>query len=47
MILLNDFVVKQTNVYINEFESMLNKTTLGTTMSEDILVYRLLKSANA
>ena len=46
MILLNDFVVKQTNVYINEFESMLNKTTLGTTMSEDILVYRLLKSAN-
>ena len=33
--------------YINEFESLLNKTTkFGTTMSEDILAYRLLKSAN-
>ena len=33
--------------YINEFESLLYKTTkFGTTMSEDNLAYRLLKSAN-
>ena len=33
--------------YINEFESLLNKTTkFGTTIAEDILAYRLLKSAH-
>ena len=35
------------NDYINEFESLLNKTTkFGTTIAEDILVSRLLKSAH-
>ena len=44
MILLNDMIV---NDYINEFESLLNKTTkFGTIMSEDILAYRLLNSWN-
>ena len=33
--------------YINEFERLLNKTKqYGTTMSTDVLAYRLLKSAN-
>ena len=33
--------------YINEFESLLNKTTtFAKTMPEDILAYRLLKSEN-
>ena len=33
--------------YINEFESLLNKTKkYGSSMSSDILSYRLLKSAN-
>ena len=42
MILSNDVIV---NDYINEFESLLNKTMkFGTIMSEDILAYRLLKS---
>ena len=33
--------------YINEFESLLSKTKqYGTSMSKDVLAYRLLKSAN-
>ena len=33
--------------YIKEFERLLNKTKqYGTTMSTDVLAYRLLKSAN-